>query len=132
MKLSIRKFLKFLAIVTVATFSFVQQASATSYYSSAVFSVSLRGATRSYVGNDISVSLTGASCSGCVPAIYYVSLWRNVSFGSDVKIATVQCPRSADCFKIWTNLGSGNYYFYFDRAADGGQQTISTVHMYSN
>lgn len=121
-----------LAIFFAISFSFSPHVDASSYYSSATFSTYLRGATRSYSGSNISISPTGASCSGCVPTTYNISLWRNVSFGSDNRIGTLQCPRASNCLRTWTNVGSGDYYFVFERAADGGVQTVSTVYMYNS
>jgi hypothetical protein len=127
-----KKICRAVAIFFSITFSFSPQVDASSYYSSATFSTYLRGATRSFSGSNISRSPTGASCSGCVPTTYNISLLRNVSFGSDNRIGTVQCPRATNCLRAWTNVGSGDYYFVFERAADGGVQTISTVYMYNS
>lgn len=127
-----KKIFQTITIFLLATISFNPQADASSYYSSATFSVYLRGATRSYSGSNISISLTGVTCLDCVPMTYNVALWRNVSFGSDNRIGTVQCPRSSNCLRAWTNVGSGSYYFVFERANDGGVQTISSVHMYNS
>ena len=121
------------ALIVVVTFGAVLApvADASSYTSSAAFNTYLRGATRSYVGANISINLTGVTCSRCNVNSYFVSLWRNVGGGSDNRIGTVTCQRSANCLRTWTNVGTGSYDFVFERANDGGEQRIANVSMYN-
>ena len=127
-----KNLLRVTLVSLVFTGIFVQQATASSYYSSASFGNTLRGATRSYSGSNITISMSGVTCNGCAVSAYNISLWRNVSWGADQRIGTSQCPSNYACQKTWTNVGSGNYYFYFERAADGGLQLITTVHMFNS
>jgi hypothetical protein len=130
-----RQTFRALTVTLLLAVSLAPSAEASSYRSSARFGTYLKGASRSYDGNNISIKLTGVSCSSCndkVVTLYYVALWRNVNNGFDNRIGTQTCSSKANCTKSWTNVGSGKYYFVFERANDGGEQIISTVAMYNS
>lgn len=87
-----------------------------------------QGATRNYKYKNIKFSATAKSYIGSteIPSsntyyskTYTVSLYRDNGLFSKEKIASKKLSRySADSAK-WTNIGKGNYYFYFTKARDG-------------
>jgi len=108
---------------------------ASSYWSTLNYTVALRGATRSYTGSDVSISLT-SSQSFQYPGQYTHRIRlhpHNPWWRGDDYIGYTDVPRSGySGVRTWSNVGSADYYFYFSKANDGVRITSNNVHMFSN
>jgi len=63
---------------------------------------------------------------------FSVSLYRdNPWYIGDDFIGKVSFPRNGTKTTAWTNVGSGDYYFYFTKANDGATVSSSNVHMHN-
>ncbi|MCI6496040.1 MAG: hypothetical protein MSA01_03155 [Anaeromassilibacillus sp.] len=106
-------------VLSFSCFSFTAFA-ATSYTSSLAFQGEHTGATRSYTGTDMHWrGSTYTQYQGpAMPTEFSVSLYRKNFIGTSL-IGTVVRPREGYHNVTWSNVGSGNYYFYYKKARDG-------------
>ncbi len=130
----VRKAALVLAIVLSVLVSNV--AIASSYWSTLWFGTSLTGATRSYVGANIHIDMHSTTNGECCNAqsVYYIRLYRNTCWVwcTVDYIGEVTAPRNGwSGTKTWSNVGSGNYYFYFYKTNDGVHVSSDDVHMYN-
>lgn len=109
---------------------------ASSYNSTIDYTVQVVGAVRTYDGpNHMNISLTSQQSGPGASTTHRVTLVRRTCFifCSEDLIGSVQVPRNgASGVRTWTNVGAGNYYFYFTKANDGVRITSNNVHMFSN
>lgn len=106
---------------------------ASSYSTDFYFDVSLKGATRSYTGNNLSIktSCTTSSTGTVIPASsdFAISLTRQRTFGQDY-IGRVDHPRNSTKTSTFSNVGSGKYFFSFTKANDE-HRTRGTATMFN-
>lgn len=117
-----------------ATLIFAGTAVAASYWSTLDYTVQVVGAVRSYNCNNISLSLTSAQSGPGVSTTHRATLVRRTCFivCNEDTIGSVNVPRNgASGQRTWTNVGSGNYYFYFTKANDGVRITSNNVHTWN-
>lgn len=100
-----------------------------SYNSTIWYDTTLTGAVRAYNGPNITISLTSnVDRGGSSQNFHSISLYRQscILWCGSERIGTVQVPRvGASGNRTWTNVGNGNYYFYFFKSFDG-------VHVWSD
>lgn len=110
------------------------------YTSTLAFKGELQGATRSYKYKNIKFSATAKSYIGSnkvdssntfYPKTYKVSLYRDNGWFSKERVGSADLNRYAADSAKWTNVGKGNYYFYFTKARDGVTVKSSNVVMKS-
>lgn len=109
---------------------------ASSYYSYLSFSGEHQGATRSYSGNNVGISINAYTTTPQQPhhsTTYRVELWRKNWIGSTY-IGYSTFPRNGYKSNTWTSVGSGNYYYWFIKARDGVvvKSDYPNVHLFSN
>lgn len=96
---------------------------ASSYWSTIWFDTTLTGSVRYYDGQNITISMISHTERCCnATNTYQVSLYRRECWAwcSNVRIGTVNVPRTGHSGnKTWSNVGPGNYYFYFQKTFDG-------------
>jgi hypothetical protein len=122
------------AILLVVLVSNVALAS--SYWSTLWFNTSLTGATRHYDGTNVHIDMHSTTNGECCNAesVYYIQLHRKTCWVwcTDDYIGQVSVPRNGwSGTKTWTNVGAGDYYFYFYKTNDGVHVSSSDVHMYN-
>jgi len=106
-------------------------AMASSYYNSLSFSVALRGTTRTYNSSNMNISMTASAPAHSLNKYFTVKLYRD-GLLSDDYIGSSSFVRNGYDSARWTSVGSGKYYFRFEKANDGVTVTSPSVHMYSN
>lgn len=118
----------------VALLLFAGTALASSYWSTLDYKTQAIGAVRSYSGSNVAISLTSVQSGPGVSTTHRVTLVRRTCaiVCWEDQIGSVNVPRNgASGQRTWTNVGSGNYYFYFTKAADGVRITSNNVHMWN-
>lgn len=117
----------------------VYAASSHTYKSTLAFQGEHTGTTRTYRYQNISYSATVSSYIGknkvyessSYPKTYSVSLYRKTGWFSSEKIGSKSLSRYKSGSAKWTNVGKGDYYFYFTKARDGVTVKSSNVVMKS-
>ncbi len=130
------------AIILIIMFSFVSvpvYAATQTYNSTLSFQGEHTGATRTYKYKNISYSAT-ASCnigktkipsSSRYPKTYTVSLYSKTGWFFSEKVGSGSASRYGYSSITWTNVGKGDYYFYFKKARDGVNVKSNNVKMKS-
>lgn len=126
-----KKFVAFLVFAVMLSWPLVALAS--SYYSSFDFDTTLTGATRYYNGSSISITGTTYSVPGGSPGTISITLKRDNPWPTgDDTIGTVTFNRNGpNGPRTWSNVGAGNYYFYFSKSFDGVRVLCDSFHMYN-
>lgn len=126
-----------LVVICFFSLSIFAYAASDSYMSTLAFKGEHTGATRSYSHNNISYSATVSSYIGktkinndsAFPKTYNVSLYRKNGWFSSEKVGSADLSRYSKGTAKWTNVGKGDYYFYFTKARDGVTVKSSNVVM---
>ncbi len=109
---------------------------ASSYWSTVDFTVALNGAVRSYDHSNMNIELNSVSSApGANIKTYTIKLYRHscvLFICNDDFIGSVLVRRDGFGSGRWTNVGSGDYWFRFEKANDGVRVQSSDVHMFSN
>lgn len=101
---------------------------ASSYTSTLYFTADHTGATRSYTGSNINISMicttntpTTKDINGnyIFPQEFTTKLYRSGFLGTSTYIGSVSSPKNGQTSKGWTNVGSGDYFFTFSKNHDG-------------
>lgn len=120
-----------LAIVCLLSVSFSVYAakkSQNNYTSTLAFQGEYAGATRHFSHQHISFSATASSYLGKnklskkntnYSDTYKVSLYRKTWLWFSERVGSKSLSRYSYGKSVWTNVGSGDYYFYFEKARDG-------------
>lgn len=108
-----------------------------SYSSNVAFATTVTGPTRKYEGQNIAISMTTYIDRPASPYAYSnefaVSLYRKNFLGNS-KIGTAYFPRDSKgkvIVKKWSNVGPGNYYFFFSKGFDKANIKSNNVKMYN-
>lgn len=107
---------------------------ASSYWSTLSFKGEHRGATRWYSENNVGISMTAYTTTPQQPhhaTIFAAELYRKNFIGFSF-IGEATFPRNGYNSSTWTNVGSGNYYYWFIKARDGVVVRSNNVHLFSN
>lgn len=112
-------------------------AASDNYTSTLAFQGEHTGATRAYTHKNISYSASASSYVGKTlvnsnskyPKTYKVSLYRKNGWFSSEKVGSADLSRYSKGTAKWTNVGKGDYYFYFTKARDGVTVKSSNVVM---
>lgn len=64
-------------------------------------------------------------------SFYEVTLVREINWFDKVKIGTAKLPRNSFGKAVWTNVGPGNYYLFFNKAKDRMVVTDDNARMYN-
>lgn len=139
MKTKITKFFTpfVLVLLCICCLSLPVYAASDNYSSTLEFKGEHTGATRTYIHNNISYSATASSYIGknkvnsnsAYPKTYKVSLYRKKSWFSSELVGYKNLSRYSSGTAKWTNVGKGDYYFYFTKARDGVTIKSSNVVM---
>lgn len=117
-----------LFVICFCSLSLTVYAASDTYNSTLEFWGEHTGATRSYTHSNISYSATARSYVGNTQVsssntnyskTYKVSLYRKTGLFSSEKVGSADLSRYTSGSAKWTNVGSGDYYFYFTKARDG-------------
>jgi len=101
------------------------------YYGDGWFETNWNSPTRYFDGNNIGFTIvTHNSVPSHINTTFTVDLYRKNWIGSS-KVGTVTINRSGTYTAEWTNVGSGDYYFRFNKAHDGTRQYIDSIRYYS-
>lgn len=102
-------------------------AASNSYASTLAFQGEHAGSKRTYNYDNMFYSAT-TSCSignktvtksSSYPSTYTVSLYRKTGWFTSEKVGSKTISRYGYSSIKWTNVGEGDYYFYFNKARDG-------------
>ena len=102
---------------------------ASNYHTTLSFTTALKSSTRYFAGSHVGIGLASMTPHAHF-STYNVTLYRKNTFTTD-KIGTAKLLSNGSSRKEWTNVGSGNYYFYFSKGTDGSRTTSNNVHLYS-
>lgn len=116
-----------LAIFCVSFVPCVYAASKSRYASTLSFDTTCTGATRYYNGNHIQISLytrpTNMSndkfSKSKYSKNYYITLYRKGWFWHTDKVGIGRATILKNSTIKWSNVGSGNYYFFFSKERNG-------------
>ena len=72
----------------------------------------------SFNGKNISISTTCYTTGTNSSSNFSVTLYRKNTITTDT-IGSASLKRNGSSSAKWSNVGSGNYYFYFSKANDG-------------
>lgn len=127
-----KNFKKILSIFTLSVIMSIPiVAFASSYTSTLYFDSTLTGDTRYYNGNNITLSISAYTGYGqATGGNFSASLYRKNMITSDY-IGKAYYTRNGYSTNTWSNVGSGNYYFYFSKAIDGVEVYSNSVSMYN-
>lgn len=131
MKKIASRILTMVAVLALAISCFsITAMAATTYTDSLIFHGEHKGVTREYTGRDMHWSgSTYTQYQGAnMPTTFYVSLYRQNLIGSSL-IGGVSCPRVGYHDLVWTNVGSGKYYFYYVKARDNANVVSNAITM---
>lgn len=107
-----------------------------SYWSTLDFTVAVNGAVRSYDRTNMNIELHSfSSAPGALIKTYTIKLYRHscvLFICNDEFIGSVSVPRDGFGSGRWTNVGSGDYWFRFEKANDSVRVQSNDVHMFSN
>lgn len=121
---SLRKNLVFL-ILFLFSFIWISTAFASNYPINITFSHELRSITRYFDGQNIAFEATPFTYpepkypnAQPTDTIYKATLIRDNGWGGKEKIGSAILPRNSFGKAIWTNVGPGNYYIFFEKELD--------------
>lgn len=106
-----------------------------SYNSTIWYDTTLSGAVRWYDGQNIQISMNShVDRAGSSQNFHTVQLYRRscILWCGDALIGSKQIPREGFGSSRWTNVGSGNYWFYFYKSFDGVHVWSDNVWMRNN
>lgn len=111
--------LLFVAVILIIAVLLPLGIFASSYTSTLNFTATCTGPTRNYTGQDMNISM---SCTTDTPPYhpvqdFRVELYRS-NFLGPTYIGSTRFLRAGSNSAAWTNVGSGDYYFYFSKAID--------------
>lgn len=113
-----------ISVLSITTFA------ATTYTSELGFQGEHKGPVREYTGQTMvwfGDTYTQYQLDH-MPDVFWVHLYRKNFFGSTF-IGTVECSREGYNYAKWTNVGSGDYYFYYTKARDGANVKSDKITM---
>lgn len=124
-------------LVVFSSFSLTVYAASDTYYSTLAFQGEHTGQTRTYTHKNISYSASAYSTLGGKTVTvnskyaktYTVSLYRKTGWFTSEKVGSSNLSRYQYGSASWTNVGTGDYYFYFTKARDGVDVNSSNVVM---
>lgn len=120
------------ALALFLVFALPLIAVASSYWSTLDYTWRVWGSTRTYDNDDMNLSLTCSTTNGSSGS-HYVQLWRDRTFPlSDQNLGQRTLTRKGYSNVDWYDVGSGKYFFYFEKAQDGVRVYSDDLHMYSN
>lgn len=115
-----------LLIVVLMLAAVVNAAATMSVYSTSLsFQYYYNGPTRSYTGSSSSEDMHwkgtthALNQTNTMSTTFTISLYRERKLLPDELIGSVTCNREGYHDIVWTNVGAGNYYFCYSKAADG-------------
>lgn len=126
-----RKFFVLLTVMLMASFCFsITAYAASSYTANLAFQGRHVGPTREYTGQDMNWSgytyTRGQEDS--MPNTFHIYLYRKNLIGATC-IGNVVCDRKGNHDIDWTNVGSGKYYFLYEKAYEGADVISDSVTM---
>ncbi|MEE0675750.1 MAG: hypothetical protein U0L58_01150 [Ruminococcus sp.] len=124
-------------LIVFSAFSLTVYAASDTYYSTLAFQGEHSGPTRTYTHKNISYSASAYNTLGgktvtansSYPKTYTVSLYRKTVWFTSEKIGSKDLSRYQYGSASWTNVGAGDYYFYFKKARDGVNVNSNNVVM---
>lgn len=124
-------FLLAIALFVPTASAFASQESMQSWYSSTfAFNTNLRGATRTYDSSSVGIEFDTYQDSSYTSPVLTCALYRDGLLYDDyIGTASGKC-KGSNHFD-WTNVGSGDYYFYFSKTTDGYWVYSDYVKMFS-
>ena len=128
MKKNLRTFLSVL-ILSISCFSLTAFA-ATTYTDILIFQGEHTGSTRSYTGTDMTWSgyTYTEYQNDFMATTFNVSLYRKNFIGAS-KIGSSTLSRVGHHNVSWTNVGSGDYYFYYTKDRDNANVRSDAITM---
>lgn len=97
------------------------------------FGTTLTGSTRYYDLDNIGCDFKAYTSSGTGIAgndYFYITLYRKNAIGT-TNCGKRTALRNGSSHFDWTNVGAGNYYFFFNKAYDGQVVNCDAMGMYS-
>jgi hypothetical protein len=136
MKNSSRKVLALISVFVIGL-TWGAVALASNYQTTFLFEHQLTGPTRFFNGQNIifeATPRTYPSVPGAKAAdsIYTATLIRYNGWLNKDKIGTVVLPRNSWGKAVWTNVGPGNYYLFFDKTIDHMYVSDENALMYND
>ncbi|MRS13271.1 MAG: hypothetical protein EG823_09450 [Actinobacteria bacterium] len=117
--------------LVVLTVAMPLAAFASDYSSTLSYTYKLTGATRSYSHGNINITAYCSSSSTAPITTHVVRLYRDNAWPKgDDYIGYKTWPRRGSGSGRWTSVGSGNYYFKFEKSDDGVRVYSDYVHMW--
>lgn len=104
---------------------------ASSYQSSGNFYVSMTSDWRYFDGNNITLETYATSVNTNYTITYFTATLQRKTWYGWTTIGSAQFPKEGHASRTWTNVGPGDYRFYYSRANDGGLQMITTAYIYN-
>ena len=103
------------------------------YWSTLNYSAHLNGLVRSYTGSNVSIEYFSASVPSGQSGTQTLKLYRQVCgiWCENTLMGTKTGPYNGWVTKTWAGVGSGNYWFSFDKPQDYVNIQSNNVHMYS-
>lgn len=125
------------ALIVFSSFSLIVYAASDTYHSTLAFQGEHTGQTRTYTHRNISYAASAYSTLGgkIVTAnsnyakTYTVSLYRKTGWFISEKVGSSSLSRYQFGTASWTNVGAGDYFFYFTKARDGVDVNSNNVLM---
>lgn len=121
-----------LLVLTIVFFSFVSTTVfASSYVSSGNFYVSMTSSWRYFDGNNITLETYATSENTNYQITYFTAALQRKTWYGWSTIGSAQLPKEGHGIATWSNVGPGDYRFYYSRANDGGLQKITQAYIYN-